>query len=174
MQRQTSDGISLSKTHGDIFRGKIDFSYAYNHRNDLVLIPQIGISYDNFKIQNFKEEDFNAYIKHKNSSKIASNVALKIKKFTHYNKFDLAPYLNFNIDQTLKLSNGKVSIRSGDSTPKLVVNQKQAHIPKTTYTIGVGTSISKSNDIELGVGYDYSFRSKMYSHSYFATLKLNL
>jgi uncharacterized protein with beta-barrel porin domain len=157
-QRNLNNQVAYGKTTGDIFRTRIETSFKKDYSNNLV-VPRLGISFDKFKIKGYQElgSALNTKVSCSNGKRVAANLGISFKRLIKAIGYDIVPEIHFNMDRILSTSNGTTVITTIEDNPQTLL-ARLSKPSKTTYTIGSSLNIIRVNNIDFGIGYDYSFK----------------
>ena len=168
-----SDVLSGSgKTSGEVFRGSVEAIYSYNF-DDWIISPKLGGVFDCFSIQEFTEktDSFDINVPSRSGNKFSVTTGIGIKRLFSVNSINIVPKLHFNVDQVLLINHSASAtlLTFGTDKPEIaVVNLASPY--KTTYNLGGYINMSKSNQVEVGVGYDYYYKKGFNNHSSYVSL----
>ena len=162
-----SNNINFN-TKGDILRSDIGLNYKKTFENGLILMPKIGATLDIFKMNGFTivNGTTSSSITGRNGRRYAANISTSIKKTITANEIHITPELTLGLDHTLLMKNGFALVSTSSQTGTITQdNGRGTNPPKNTYNIGTSIHATKSGAIQLGIGYDYSFRPGFKNHS---------
>jgi outer membrane autotransporter protein len=160
------------KTSGEVFRGSVEAIYGY-HFDDWIISPKLGGVFDCFSIQEFTEkiDSFDINVPSRSGDKFSVTTGIEIKKLFSVNSINIVPKLHFNVDQILLMNHSASAtlLTFGADTPEMAV-VKLSSPYKTTYNLGGYINMSKSNQVKVGVGYDYYYKKGFNNHSSYLNL----
>lgn len=167
-----SNDISYAKTTGDTYGGKVELGYNYKLQKQINMIPSIGLSYDQLRINAYKEKGsgFNRSIEERTVDKTTALLGLKINSCFTINSYTFLPEIHAKVFRTLKANNDNTTITIVEGMSPLVT--PSGNLPKTIYKIGGSSKITKSQALELALGYDLSISKKFYSHTGYLSVKM--
>jgi opacity protein-like surface antigen len=105
------------------------------------------------------------------STKFSITPGIGIKRpFTTRREINIVPELHFNVTRICVLiKNATMMLDLGKSDPIATI-AKLANTKKTSYNVGGYVNINKSDNVQVGIGYDYNFRKSFSNHSSYASL----
>ncbi|AVP87317.1 hypothetical protein phytr_3660 [Candidatus Phycorickettsia trachydisci] len=169
-ERNNQNILYLGKTKGELFRAQTEVSYKTDYNKIFSLLPKIGITFDKFSINSFKETSPNLSLNvgRKKITRIAANIGVRLIKRMKMREFEVTPGISINIEQAIFTKGNRNIITTIGNQSQSVVSDvvKPA---KTTYAIGTFLSACKKS-IELNLVYDYTFKRRYHSHSTYASL----
>lgn len=167
-----SNDISYAKTSGDLYGGKLELGYSYNLQEKLNMIPSIGISYDEIKINGYKERGtgFNRKIAARTVNKTSGIFGLKLSNDIAIGPYSFIPEIHAKLFRALNTNNDNTVITFIDGVSPLVT--PSGKLPVTSYNIGLSSKITKLQALDLTLGYDAGFSKKFHSHTGYFSAKI--
>jgi hypothetical protein len=167
--------FATGKTSGDLFGGGVGIGYKYttNYDQNLHLISDVGISYDQSTTKAYKEKA-NDGLHVRNIGKANHNHAYALFNIAaHYYWIEptyfIAPKAHIRVRHNIHRKSDPVAISTHDSD-LMIAHPSRA---KTSYTFGVATKFAHSKAYDITLGYDLSVSKKFHSNVGYLKLKLD-
>lgn len=167
--------FATSKTNGDLFGGGVGIGYKYttNYDQNLHLIPEVGISYDQSTTKAYKEKA-NDDLLAENIGKANHNNAYALFNIAaHYYWIEptyfIAPKAHIRVRHNIHRKSNAVVINTL-GRDFMITHPSRA---KTSYTFGVETEFAHSKAYGITLGYDLGVSKKFHSNTGYLKLKLD-
>ena len=161
-------------TKGDLYSIKGDLSRMWNI-NHWILTGRLGGIYERFRVDklNGKGEDINLTVSTRKGDKATINLGFSIKRPIAVGNFSIFPELHFNVENPIYSKNSSALISLNGKLSDIILSQvNESYRP--IYNVGGTVSLLKQNLLELGIGYDFSFKKRFTHHSAFASCSFKL
>ena len=172
------NNVSLSgKTKGDIMRAKLEAYYQYDART-LIIKPVAGIKYDYYNIKGYKArgQDFYVNVPSNKGKRVSIEAGIVLGKNIVRKKSTISPEVHFGVERVILASNSSRMISVNDAATQTQIwsarTPSGSKMRDIIYTVGGKVRMQSASRIEIGTGYDYSFKKKFSNHSVYLSSKI--
>lgn len=160
-----SNNVSYAKTKGNLYGGKLELGYDFRTQENVHIVPAIGIGYDELQIDKYQEKGagLNRKVAARRVNKTTGLVGIKISKAIRMNSFLIIPAIHVKSLHTLAANNDKTTITILTDTKPLITPSNKLN--KTIYMVGSSLKVSKSQPLNIEIGYDFGKSRKFTSHT---------
>jgi hypothetical protein len=169
-----NSGNSKMNTKGALWGIREELGYEIKMENGLLLVPTIGLAYDEIKLNNFRDKGTreDVEVSSKKNKRLNALAGINLAKVLDMGSYSLVPNIHIGIERALELKNQAIKVTALDeSADTAILPQKK--IGKNTLIVGGGIKLINTNKFEIGIGYDMIKRDKFRSHTGSIKMRVN-
>ena len=166
-------GESSAKPKGDTVAAKMEVGYTYAAANDVHVIPTVGVSFVDVKVNGYTETGTgqNRSVSKRTTNRTSGTAGVTAKYVADMGSMKVVPEVHANIDYAFNNKNSNTMVQLGNLDP---VATPSAKLEKGYYNVGTSVKALQSEMYEISAGYDLGLSKKFQSHTGTVKLKVNL
>lgn len=169
------NNVQPIKSKYKIYNGSLGLTLSKNYyANNLLLTPDFSAVFTKIYQEKFSEYGNNKYRKQVSDNEsdfVDLSIGTKIAKTLNYKNLQVTPELHGRVNYQAAQGANKLTVKFADETASNFVGPKEQ---KLSYNIGTSVSLKNSEQADLVLKYDYSFKEKYFNHQFVAKLTYNL
>ncbi len=176
-KRATGDianNIASAKTDAASMAAKLEVGYDYEVAPQVHIVPTVGASYANIKIDGYKEtgSGLNREISNRTTNRTSGLAGITAKYVADMGSMKVIPEIHANVDYAFSTKNSATSVTIINGIAPIATPSEK--VAKGFYNLGGSLKAIQSDMYEISAGYDFGLAKKFQSHTGTLKLRVNL